>query len=248
MDQRMIFYERLGELKSLAEEYENVLSKEQVREFFSGTPLEEEHFELIFQYLEQQKIRVAESRQEAERIRQEQEAGSKSLRLYLEELEKLDEGGEGPSGEVFARAVLRDEVARKELIDWYLPFICRLAGENESPEIPAEDLIQEGNLGLLTALDELEELESAAAYQAFLLNKISRAMEQALLWDKKEKEFGEKLAGRAERLHQAARNLEEELEHKVSAEELSAFLDIPLEEIQDLMRMSADQIGMKEDK
>ena len=73
-------------------------------------------------------------------------------------------------------------------------------------------------------------------------------MEQALLWDKKEKEFGEKLAGRAERLHQAARNLEEELEHKVSAEELSAFLDIPLEEIQDLMRMSADQIGMKEDK
>ena len=47
MDQRMIFYERLGELKSLAEEYENVLSKEQVREFFSGTPLEEEHFELI---------------------------------------------------------------------------------------------------------------------------------------------------------------------------------------------------------
>ena len=149
---------------------------------------------------------------------------------------------------MFARAVLRDEDARKELIDWYLPFICRLAGENESPEIPAEDLIQEGNLGLLTALDELEELESAAAYQAFLLNKISRAMEQALLWDKKEKEFGEKLAGRAERLHQAARNLEEELEHKVSAEELSAFLDIPLEEIQDLMRMSADQIGMKEDK
>ena len=60
MDQRMIFYERLGELKSLAEEYENVLSKEQVREFFSGTPLEEEHFELIFQYLEQQKIRDSE--------------------------------------------------------------------------------------------------------------------------------------------------------------------------------------------
>lgn len=248
MDQRMIFYERLGELKNLAQEYGNILSRNQVREFFSGSPLEEEHFELIFQYLEQQKIQVAKDDQEAIQVRREQEGGSKSLRLYLEELEKLGEGGEGPSAEVFANAAFGDEDAKKELIEWYLPFICSLAGENESPDIPAEDLIQEGNLGLLMAIDELEELESTAAYQAFLLNRISQAMEQALSWDKKEKEFGQEIAGKADRLHRAARDLEEELEHKVSVEELSAFLDIPLEEIQDLMRMSADQIGMKEEK
>ena len=81
MDQRMIFYERLGELKNLAQEYGNILSRNQVREFFSGSPLEEEHFELIFQYLEQQKIQVAKDDQEAIQVRREQEGGSKSLRL-----------------------------------------------------------------------------------------------------------------------------------------------------------------------
>ena len=248
MDQRMIFYERLSGLKEQAEEKGRVLTREEVRGFFSGAPLEEEHFQMIFRYLEDQKIKVAETEEEAGELRREQEGGSRSLSLYLDELERLNQEEDAPAREVFARAAAGEQEARKDLIDWYLPLICRMAGETEDGESPAEDLIQEGNLGLLTALEEMEEMESAAAYQAFLLNRISRAMEDSLSFDKKEKEFGEKLAGKANRLHQAARDLEEELEHKVSPEELSAFLEIPLEEIRDLMRMTADQIGQEEDQ
>jgi DNA-directed RNA polymerase specialized sigma subunit len=39
-------------------------------------------------------------------------------------------------------------------------------------------------------------------------------------------------------------NLEEDLGHKVSAEELSAYLEMPMEEIRDILRMSGDQIDV----
>ena len=155
---------------------------------------------------------------------------------------------ERPDEELVGLAQGGDKQATEELLSRYAGLVRGRARGFFLVGGETEDLIQEGNLGLLTALEEMEEMESAAAYQAFLLNRISRAMEDSLSFDKKEKEFGEKLAGKANRLHQAARDLEEELEHKVSPEELSAFLEIPLEEIRDLMRMTADQIGQEEDQ
>ena len=46
-------------------------------------------------------------------------------------------------------------------------------------------------------------------------------------------------------LNEAVQNLEQDLEHKVSAEELSVYLEMPLEEIIDLLRMSGDQIELE---
>ena len=131
MDQRMIFYERLSGLKEQAEEKGRVLTREEVRGFFSGAPLEEEHFQMIFRYLEDQKIKVAETEEEAGELRREQEGGSRSLSLYLDELERLNQEEDAPAREVFARAAAGEQEARKELIDWYLPLICRMAGETE---------------------------------------------------------------------------------------------------------------------
>ena len=139
---------------------------------------------------------MAETEEEAGELRREQEGGSRSLSLYLDELERLNQEEDAPAREVFARAAAGEQEARKELIDWYLPLICRMAGETEDGESPAEDLIQEGNLGLLTALEEMEEMESAAAYQAFLLNRISRPWKTPSPLTKKKKNSERSLPGR----------------------------------------------------
>ena len=46
-------------------------------------------------------------------------------------------------------------------------------------------------------------------------------------------------------LNEAIHNLEEELEHKVSVDELSAYLEMPAAEIEDVLRMSGDQIEIE---
>jgi DNA-directed RNA polymerase specialized sigma subunit len=56
--------------------------------------------------------------------------------------------------------------------------------------------------------------------------------------------MGDGIISRVNHLNEAVNNLERDLEHKVSAEELSAYLDMPLEEIRDLLRMSGDQIDV----
>ena len=49
---------------------------------------------------------------------------------------------------------------------------------------------------------------------------------------------------KADKLFKAIRELEEELEHKVTKEEVSAFLNIPVEEIDEVIRLSGKDLGL----
>ena len=121
-----------------------------------------------------------------------------------------------------------------------------MALEDEySVEIPAEDLIQEGNIGLLLAMDTLDTFDSPAACQAHLLNCVNQAMEDAIHANEETKKSNEGIVSRVNHLNEAIHNLEEELEHKVSVDELSAYLEMPAAEIEDVLRMSGDQIEIE---
>ena len=59
------------------------------------------------------------------------------------------------------------------------------------------------------------------------------------------KKSNEGIVSRVNHLNEAIHNLEEELEHKVSVDELSAYLEMPAAEIEDVLRMSGDQIEIE---
>lgn len=243
MENKIIFREMLTEIKKAADAAGNIITKDEVRSLLSGLPLEEEHFEMVYEYLESQKIRVAGSKEEAEESAG--EGQERSLSLYLEELEELSvEAGENEQ-ELLHQAMLGDESARCALIESYLPLICEMAGEYSGTEIPAEDLIQEGNLGLLMAVNKLSKFDNPAAGRAHLINSINQAMEQAIERSSENKKMDDGIVSRVNHLKEAADNLERDLGHKVSAEELSAYLEMPLEEIRDVLRISGDQFELE---
>lgn len=255
MENKIIFREMLTELKHAADTAGNIISKEEIREILKTMPLEEEHFQLIYNYLSEQNITVVDTKEEAEE--QPQEEDRRSLSIYLDEVNQLEEDILAEEPEILELAAKGDEAARSRLIDEYLPRICEMASEYECEEVPAEDLIQEGNLGLLMALETLKELEcgtdgsdqnryTPAACRAHILNSIGKAMDAAIKDCKEERTMGEGIVSRVNHLNEAVQNLERDLEHKVSAEELSAYLEMPLEEIKDLLRMSGDQIEIEE--
>ncbi len=257
-DHRIVFRERLTDLKKLADSRENILAKTEIREFFDGTPLDDAHFEMIYDYLRGQRIQIADTGEEAEEARTGQNQGS--LSLYLSELEELQSRDvfEGTSGtlfppeataELFQRVAAGEAAARSRMVELYLPAVCELAQEYEEKELgkelTVEDLIQEGNVGLLLSLDTIGTFESLAACQAHILNGISRAMENVVKESGDIRHMGEQLAERVNHLNEAIKNLEEDLEHKVTIEELSAYLDMPLEEIRDILRIAGDAIELK---
>ncbi|MDO4320896.1 MAG: sigma-70 domain-containing protein [Lachnospiraceae bacterium] len=246
MDHKIIFREMLSEIKKAADAAGDVISKAEIKEILGNLPLEEEHFELIYSYLAEQHIRVVESKEEAQELPEQE--GENSLSLYIEELMKLK--GEIPEDEqrLMRQAMQGDEAARLHLIESYLPLICEMAGGYEGTEVSAEDLIQEGNLGLLTAMESIGRLESPAACRAHIINSINAAMEAAIGSSRETKKMDEGIVSRVNHLNEAVRNLERDLEHKVSAEELSAYLEMPLEEIRDILRMSGDQIEVEKNE
>lgn len=243
MENKIIFREMLTEIKKAADEAGNRISHDKIKEMLKGLPLEESHFQMIYDYLAQQNIRVAESEEEAMELPDEDQ--QKSLSIYLEELEKLEQESFEEEQKLLERAIGGDEKAKKHLIEGYLPLICEMASEYDGTELPVEDLIQEGNLGLLLAMETIDAFQNAAACRAHILNGINKAMEAAINGTQDLKKNNDGIVSRVNHLNEAVQNLERDLEHKVSAQELSAYLDMPMEEIEDLLRMSGDQIELE---
>ena len=247
MDNKIIFREMLSEIKKAANETGDVITQDKIKEILAGIPLEEEHFKLIYNYLSEQNIRVVDSLEELEE--QPQEDGG-SLALYLDELMSLEREVTEDERELMLQAMEQEAGAKERLIESYLPLICEMASGYEGDDVLAEDLIQEGNLGLLMAIESLGQLknESPAACRAHIINSINEAMEQMIDSSRKTKKMAEGIVSRVSHLDEAIRNLERDLEHKVSAEELSAYLEMPLEEIKDVLRMAGDQIELEKDQ
>lgn len=247
MDNKIIFREMLSEIKKAANETGDVITQDKIKEILAGIPLEEEHFKLIYNYLSEQNIRVVDSLEELEE--QPQEDGG-SLAFYLDELMSLEREVTEDERELMLQAMEQEAGAKKRLIESYLPLICEMASGYEGDDVLAEDLIQEGNLGLLMAIESLGQLknESPAACRAHIINSINEAMEQMIDSSRKTKKMDEGIVSRVSHLDEAIRNLERDLEHKVSAEELSAYLEMPLEEIKDVLRMAGDQIELEKDQ
>lgn len=240
MENRIVFREMLSEIRKAADEAGNVITKEEIRKRLEHLPLEEEHFSMIYQYLAEQGIQVPDDAKEAEELPTGEEG--LSLSIYLEELQALASEEEEEEGELLRAAAQGEAEAKEKLIQRYLPLICEMAGEYEGDEIAAEDLIQEGNIGLLLAMEHLTEFDNPAACQAHLLNSVNEAMQAAIHSNEETKKRNEDVVSRVNHLDEAIKNLERDLERKVSVEELSAYLDMPVEEIQDVLNISGDLI------
>ena len=204
--------------------------------------LEEEHLsadqlQLVYTYLDQMGIVIYDSEMEdalSSGYRR------RSLEVYLEELDRIAALPEDAEYLLFERAAGGDREASNTLIERYLSTVCDLASEYEAahPMVESEDLIQEANTGLVLAVVALEKESTLAAYRVKLLNSVSAFMEERV------KELEEmissytRVVNRMNKLADTIRELENEIGHKASVEELSAFLELPAEEIENLLKVA----------
>ena len=229
MQERYIFREMLSEIKELADQKGNVLTLDEVKEFFKNAHLTDEQLNMVCVYLIGEKIRESDC-----------------LELYQAELEEIKGLSEEEELKCFQLASAGDPAAKSRLTEHYLKTVYDLSRTFAFGSVPRSDLIQEGNVALVLALEELEFSGKLEDYQNFLYEKIREAMEDALREGQDLKDMGDKVAQKVNHLSEAVHNLEEDLEHKVSVDELSAYLDMPVEEIRDILRMAGDEIDVNE--
>lgn len=260
MGQKIVFREMLSEIKELADSQGDVLTKQEVDDFFANAHLSPEQMELVYEYLHGQRIRVigyepegsAASAEAAQKKRASRDRAADGgglapagMELYLREVGRIEGIAAAEELELFSLAVAGDTAAKSRLVELYLQMVCSLAGDYDGEDCPVEDLIQEGNIGLLLAVEKLEARDSLAAYQAQLMNEVSLCIQEAARVHRDVREMGQGIARRVNHLSEAIHNLEEDLGHKVSIGELSAYLEMPAEEIRAVLKMAGDELEVE---
>lgn len=243
------FKNKLEEICALAIENDKVISVEKLREILEGIDLDKGQLVRLLQYLTQQGISVEGAEVGSDKTESEIPLEEKHivpltpeeqeyLKVYKQQLAAFTPN-EKTLEELFAQLFEGNENAKMELAGRYFASAADLAVELNCEEIFLADLIQEANVSLLTALDSGKE---RPLDEEKLFSQIRKGIEYAVHQQEQRKFEDDCLVAKVQKLETAVRELteDEEEENKFTVNELAIILDMDVEEIQDILRLTGD--------
>ena len=254
MNEQELFIKKLSGIDTFATKKDGVLTETEIRQYFDGIALSPEQWEMVYTYLQTKRIHIAGRKTNPQIVLQPEDLGTASdepmldedevFQMYLEDLKSIAPAADGEERHLFNLVQQGDANAVKRLSELYLYTVMAIAKEYAKGSLPIGDLIQEGNLGLLTGISMLAERPDGTSEGDYLVGSIREAIELYVLEQGDQSQVGKKAAEKADKMLEAVKKLEDELEHKVSKEELSAFMEIPVEEIDEVIRLSGKDLGL----
>lgn len=241
------FQRILEDLQKEAESRGGQIDMEAIRARFSREPLSEEHLGLICEYLLSRKILVSGYEKKKEKPEEKQALlpeDDKFLRRYREEMSQIRSIKSPERKELFRRAAAGEAGAAEQLARAYQPFVADLAEEMYVPQVPAADLVQEGNLHLMLALRELTEKE--ADPHRWLLARIREGM-QALVRQQEDQSLQDrKMVKRVDELKENISALKEKLGRRVYLDELAEYMKISEDEVEAVLKLAGEEVPEEE--
>lgn len=241
------FMETLRAVAEVARVSTTPLSKEEINEYFEGMELTEEQQELVFQYLlnpqpeepaEQVSSQSEESQEQSENEDKPEE--SVYLKMYMEELSDIPGLTLPEEREAYMKLIDGDVTVTQSISDHWLPKVVDLAKTYEKHNVNIEDIIQEGNIGLLMGIQELLGTKKIIDVEEFLKESVQKAMEDYIDEMNIEDDWESTVLAKTTLIHEAKKAMIEQSGKEPTLEELSDFTKIPLDEIKDILHLSLE--------
>lgn len=239
MDQEQRFAATLAEVKKLAAKQGNRIGEEQVRDAFSDMEFDEKQLRMVLDYLRAQKIGIGEPEDPDVWLSEEERS---YLAVWLESIRTSERLSAGEKEALILSAMAGDAQAKERLIRLFLPHVADMARLYAGQGALLEDLIGEGNVALAMGAEMLGAAQDAAEAEGLLGSMIMEAMEKHIAENAREREAGERMARKVNRVADAARELAESLGRKVSMQELADEAEMTLLEIMEAVKFSGDAI------
>ena len=249
------FQDKLSNLVALAARQDHSLTPEQMRESFAGDDLEKEQMLRILQYLQGRGIRIV-TEEPLDVVADDgidlsvgtpaalSEEDTAYLRELLEELRQM-QTGEELRPEWFEALSGKESAAMLSLSQYYMPWTAQKAAEMNCEEVLLADLIQEGNMALVSALSGFpEEKIEAENADAWIKSRITSGLRSAIEEQVMQKQRDDSLVAKVEKLDSAVRELSEDEEDKTlpfTLQELAVILDMDEEEIRGILRLTGNE-------
>ena len=258
------FQVKLRELLALAKKKKNMLEYQEISDFFSDMQLDAEQFEKILDFLEANNIDVLritdddvddemlldvddEDEIEVEKIDLSVPDGvsiEDPVRMYLKEIGKVPLLSAEEEIELAKRMELGDQEAKKRLAEANLRLVVSIAKRYVGRGMLFLDLIQEGNLGLIKAVEKFD-YRKGYKFSTYATWWIRQAITRAIADQARTIRIPVHMVETINKLIRVSRQLLQELGREPTPEEIAAEMNMPVERVREILKISQEPVSLE---
>ena len=263
------FEEKLNQLLLLAKKKKNVLENQEVLDFFTGTTLDADRLDQIYDFLETNKVDVLQINEDEdleldpdlfieEELEEEEEIDMEHIdlsvpegvsvedpvRMYLKEIGKVPLLSSDDEIELAKKIELGDELAKEKLTEANLRLVVSIAKRYVGRGMQFLDLIQEGNLGLIKAVEKFD-YRKGYKFSTYETWWIRQAITRAIADQARTIRIPVHMVETINRLVRVSRQLLQELGREPSPEEVALKVDMPVERVREIMKVSQEPVSLE---
>ena len=255
--------EKLQELLALAKKKKNSLEYQEISEFFKDMELDADEFEKILDFLETNNIDVLrimddddidddiilddEDEVEVEKIDLSVPDGvsiEDPVRMYLKEICKVPLLSAEEEIELAKRMELGDQEAKKRLAEANLRLVVSIAKRYVGRGMLFLDLIQEGNLGLIKAVEKFD-YRKGYKFSTYATWWIRQAITRAIADQARTIRIPVHMVETINKLIRVSRQLLQELGREPTPEEIAAEMNMPVDRVREILKISQEPVSLE---
>jgi RNA polymerase primary sigma factor len=167
-----------------------------------------------------------------------------SLSVYLKEINKIPLLTRKEEVELARRAKKDDQEAKDKLIKANLRFVVNVAKKYQNQGLTLSDLISEGNLGLITAVDKFD-VEKGYHFISYAVWWIKQSILKAICEKSRMIRLPLNRANELLQIEKVKREIGSNKDGEADIEEIADFLDMDKSRINDLINASKEFVSLE---
>ena len=271
-DKILIFNQKLNELLAYAKKKNNILEQQEVISFFSDVEFDADKTDSIYEFLEKSGIEIVYPVTEQDDVDLDLDlsldddnvsdddmdidldkidlsvpegvATDDPVRMYLKEIGKVPLLSAAEEQELAERIANGDEEAKKKLAEANLRLVVSIAKRYNGRGLLFLDLIQEGNIGLLKAVDKFD-YNKGFKFSTYATWWIRQAITRAIADQSRTIRIPVHMVETINKLIRVQRNLLQELGREPQPEEIAKAMDLPVERVREILKVAQEPVSLE---